>query len=155
MGAIEDRIASLGLTLHGPHLPHDPLDAVVIHNGVARTSGQLPRIDGFLTCKGLVGLTVSIADGRAAAAVCALNALSVLQAELGTLDRVERILSVTGYVASAPSLTDQAEVVDGASAILFDIFGERGRHTRCAIGVNSLPRGGAVEIELTAAITEG
>ena len=85
--------------------------------------------------------------------MCALNALSVLQAELGTLDRIERILSVTGYVASAPSLTDQAEVIDGASAILFDVFGERGRHTRCAIGVNSLPRGAAVEIELTAAVT--
>ncbi|MBA2609525.1 MAG: RidA family protein, partial [Actinobacteria bacterium] len=102
MGAIEDRILALGLGLHGPHPPHDPLDAVVVWDGVARTSGQLPRIAGELTCVGVVGSTVSVDEAREAAAVCALNALSVLQASLGTLDRVERILSVTGYVASAP-----------------------------------------------------
>jgi len=154
MGSIEERIASLGLTLHGPHLPHDPLDAVVVWDGIARTSGQLPRIDGELTCIGVVGGTVSIEDAREAAAVCALNALSVLQAELGTLDRVERILSLTGYVASAPGFVEQPTVIDGASRVLVDIFGDKGRHTRSAIGVASLPRGGAVEIELTAAVRE-
>nr|MBA2607642.1 RidA family protein [Actinomycetota bacterium] len=91
---------------------------------------------------------------REAAAVCALNALSVLQASLGTLDRVERILSVTGYVASAPGFDQQPTVIDGASRVLVDIFGDAGRHTRSAIGVTALPRGGAVEIELTAAVTE-
>ena len=153
MGVIEDRIAELGLVLHGPHPPHDPLDAVVVWDGVARTSGQLPRIDGELTCLGVVGDDVSVDDAREAAAVCALNALAVLQAELGTLDRIERILSVTGYVASAPGFDRQPTVIDGASKVLFDIFGERGRHTRSAIGVAALPRGGAVEIELTAAVS--
>ena len=150
--SIDARLAELGLVLHGPHPPHDPLDAVVVHNGVARTSGQLPRIDGQLTCIGVVGDTVTVEDAREAAAVCALNALSVLQAELGSLDRIERILSVTGYVASAPGFDEQPAVIDGASRVLVDVFGERGRHTRSAIGVAALPRGGAVEIELTAAI---
>ncbi len=150
---IEERIASLGLVLHGPHPPHDPLDAVVVWDGIARTSGQLPRIDGSLTCVGVVGDTVSVDDAREAAAVCALNALAVLQAELGSLDRIERILSVTGYVASAPGFTEQPTIIDGASKVLVDIFGDRGRHTRSAIGVAALPRGGAVEIELTAAVS--
>jgi enamine deaminase RidA (YjgF/YER057c/UK114 family) len=151
-GRIRTRLAQLGLTLHGPHPPHDPLDAVVVHDGVARTSGQLPRIDGALTCLGTLGSTVSVEDGAAAAGVCALNALAVLEAELGSLDRIERLLTVTGYVASAPDFHRQPDVVDGASSLLFDVFGEAGRHTRSAVGVASLPRGGAVEIELTVAL---
>ncbi len=154
MGAIENRIAELGLSLHGPHRPHDPLDAVVVWGGVARTSGTLPRIAGRLTCIGLVGDTVSVDDAYEAAAVCALNALCLLRDELGTLDRVERILSVTGYVACAPGFDQQPAVMDGASRILVEIFGDAGRHTRSAIGVAALPRGGAVEIELTAAVTD-
>ncbi len=149
---IEARLAELGLVLHGPHPPHHPLVAVVVHDGVARTSGQLPRIDGQLTCIGVVGDTVTVDDAREAAAVCALNALAVLQAELGSLDRIDRILSVTGYVASAPGFAEQPAVIDGASKVLVDVFGECGRHTRSAVGVAALPRGGAVEIELTAAI---
>jgi enamine deaminase RidA (YjgF/YER057c/UK114 family) len=151
-GVVRARLAELGLTLHGPHPPHDPLDAVVIHDGVARTSGQLPRIDGTLTCLGRLGEDVSVEEGRAAAAVCALNALAVLEAALGSLDRVERVLTVTGYVASTPEFHDQPTVVDGASRVLADVFGEAGRHTRSAIGVAALPRRGAVEIEVTVSV---
>jgi enamine deaminase RidA (YjgF/YER057c/UK114 family) len=153
-GRVRARLEELGLRLHGPHLPHDPLEAVVVHRGVARTSGQLPRVDGELTCVGTLGSTVTVEEGTAAAAICALNALAVLERALGTLDRVERVLSVTGYVASAPDFHRQPDVVDGASLVLADIFGEAGRHTRSAIGVAALPRGGAVEIELTASIRE-
>jgi enamine deaminase RidA (YjgF/YER057c/UK114 family) len=145
-------LAELGLTLHGPHPPHDPLDAVVVHEGVARTSGQLPRIAGELTCLGRLGDDVSVDEGRAAAAVCALNALAVLEAALGSLDRIERVLTVTGYVASAPDFHEQPTVVDGASRVLADVFGDAGRHTRSAIGVAALPRRGAVEIEVTVAV---
>jgi enamine deaminase RidA (YjgF/YER057c/UK114 family) len=145
-------LAELGLTLHGPHPPHDPLDAVVVHNGVARTSGQLPRIAGELTCLGRLGDDVSVDEGRAAAAVCALNALAVLEAALGSLDRIERVITVTGYVASAPDFHEQPTVVDGASRVLADVFGDAGRHTRSAIGVAALPRRGAVEIEVTVAV---
>ncbi|HEX3841871.1 MAG TPA: RidA family protein [Acidimicrobiales bacterium] len=152
---MRDRLAELGLELYGPHPPHDPLDAVVVHAGVARTSGQLPRIAGELTCTGILGQTVTVDEGRAAAAVCALNALSVLEAALGSLDRVERVLAVTGFVASAPDFHEQPAVVDGASRVLFDVFGDAGRHTRSAVGVAALPRGGAVEIEVTVAVSPG
>ena len=151
-GRIRDRIAALGLTLHGPHPPHDPLDTVVIHENVARTSGQLPRISGELTCIGTLGADVTVADGAQAAEVCALNALAVLEEALGTLDRVERVLTLTGYVASAPDFHEQPAVIDGASKVLYAIFGDAGRHTRSAIGVAALPRGGAVEIEVVVAI---
>ncbi len=151
-GRVRARLEALGLRLHGPHPPHDPLDAVVVHGGVARTSGQLPRIDGQLTCIGTLGDTVTVEEGTEAAAVCALNALAVLEAELGSLDRVERVLTVTGFVASTPDFHHQPDVIDGASTVLYDVFGEAGRHTRSAIGVASLPRGGAVEIEVTVSL---
>jgi enamine deaminase RidA (YjgF/YER057c/UK114 family) len=153
-GTIRGRLTELGLTLHGPHPPHDPLDAVVVHDGVARTSGQLPRIAGELTCLGRLGDTVTVAEGREAAAVCALNALAVLEAALGSLDRIERVLTVTGYVSSAPDFHEQPSVVDGASRVLADVFGDAGRHTRSAIGVAALPRNGAVEIEVTVAVSD-
>ncbi len=151
-GRVRARLAAQGLRLHGPHPPHDPLDAVVVHGGVARTSGQLPRIDGELTCIGTLGDTVGVEEGARAAAVCALNALSVLEAALGSLDRVERVLTVTGYVASTPDFHGQPAVVDGASEVLVQAFGDAGRHTRSAVGVAALPRGGAVEIEVTVAV---
>ena len=146
------RIGELGLTLHGPHPPHDPLDAVVVHERVARTSGQLPRIEGVLTCVGTLGDDVSVEEGTEAAAVCALNALAVLEEALGSLDRIERVLTVTGFVASAPGFHQQPAVIDGASKVLADVFGDAGRHTRSAIGVAALPRGGAVELEVTVAV---
>ena len=151
-GRIAARLAELGLTLHGPHPPHDPLDAVVIHDGVARTSGQLPRIDGKLTCLGRLGDDVTVEQGRQAAAVCALNALAVLEAALGSLDRISRVLTVTGFVSSAPDFHEQPAVIDGASMVLADVFGQAGRHTRSAVGVAALPRDGAVEIEVTVAL---
>jgi enamine deaminase RidA (YjgF/YER057c/UK114 family) len=151
-GRIAARIEALGLTLHGPHPPHDPLDAVVVHDNVARTSGQLPRIEGKLTCVGTLGFDISVDEGAIAAEVCALNALAVLEQELGSLDRVQRVLTVTGFVASTPDFHQQPAVVDGASRILHAIFGDAGRHTRSAIGVAALPRGGAVEIEVTVAV---
>jgi enamine deaminase RidA (YjgF/YER057c/UK114 family) len=151
-GKISARLAELGLTLHGPHPPHNPLDAVVVHDGVARTSGQLPRIDGTLTCLGRLGDDVTVEQGREAAAVCALNALAVLEVALGSLDRISRVLTVTGFVSSAPDFHEQPAVIDGASKVLADVFGEAGRHTRSAVGVAALPRDGAVEIEVTVAV---
>ncbi len=146
------RIFELGFTLHGPHLPHVPLLPVVIHNGVAHVSGQLPRIDGRIICLGILGQTVSLEDGVAAAGVCALNALSVLELALGDLDRIQQFLRVTGFVASGASFTQQPTVIDGASRIFHSVFGEAGRHARSAIGVAALPHGAAVEVELSVAI---
>ena len=148
-----DRLAELGLALPGPYPPHDPLDAVVVHAGVARTSGQLPRdLDGVIVHPGTVGVDVDVADAAEAARWCALNALSVLAAELGSLDRIDRALSLIGFVACPQGFDQQAAVVDGASRLLVDVLGDAGRHTRSAIGVTALPRGGAVEIELAVAV---
>lgn len=151
--SIDARLAELGLTLPGPYPPHDPLDAVVTHNGVARTSGQLPRDEtGAIVHQGLLGSEVTVEQGAEAARWCALNALSVLAAALGSLERVERVLTVLGFVASAPGFVEQPAVVDGASRLLADVFGPAGRHSRSAIGVAALPRGGAVEIEVAVAV---
>jgi len=151
--SIEARLSELGLALPGPYPPHDPLDAVVIHDGVARTSGQLPRdATGNLVHPGRLGDGLSVAQGAEAARWCALNALSVLAAALGSLDRVERVLTVLGFVASAPDFLEQPAVIDGASRLLRDVFGDAGRHSRSAIGVAALPRGGAVEIEVAVAL---
>jgi enamine deaminase RidA (YjgF/YER057c/UK114 family) len=152
MGATA-RLAELGIVLPGPYPPHDPLDAVVIHGGRARTSGQLPRDHtGVIVHQGRLGDDVSVDDGTDAARWCALNALSVLQAAIGDLDHVERVLTVLGFVASAPGFVQQPQVVDGASRLLHEVFGDRGRHSRSAVGVAALPRGGAVEIEVEVAI---
>ena len=149
---IAARLEELGLVLPGPFPPHDPLDAVVVHGGVARTSGQLPRDADGVVVTGVLGADLDIAAGAEAARWCALNALSVLRSHLGSLDRIERLLSVTGFVASAPGFAGQPAVVDGASRLLVDVLGPAGRHTRSAIGVAALPRGGAVEIEVVAAL---
>jgi enamine deaminase RidA (YjgF/YER057c/UK114 family) len=150
---IDARLEALGLRLPGPNLPHEPLDAVVVHAGRARTSGQLPRgLDGRLVYPGTVGGSIEVEQGAEAARWCALNALSVLRSELGSLDRIERVLTVLGFVACVPGFEQQAAVVDGASRLLVDVFGDAGRHTRSAIGVAALPRGGAVEIEVEVAL---
>jgi enamine deaminase RidA (YjgF/YER057c/UK114 family) len=149
---IDARLVELGLVLPGPYPPHDPLDAVIVHGGRARTSGQLPRDhEGNLVHPGVLGDGLDVDDGAEAARWCALNALSVLREELGTLDRIERVLTVLGFVASAPGFVQQPAVVDGASRLLADVFGDAGRHSRSAIGVAALPRGGAVEIEVEVA----
>jgi enamine deaminase RidA (YjgF/YER057c/UK114 family) len=96
----------------------------------------------------VLGDDVSVDEGALAARWCALNALSVLHEELGSLDRINRVLTVLGFVASAPRFDQQPAVVDGASRLLHDVFGAAGRHSRSAIGVAALPRGGAVEIEM-------
>lgn len=152
-GSHDARLTDLGLTLPGPFLPHDPLDPVIVHAGRARTSGQLPRdADGVLVFPGLVGAGVDVEQAAEAARWCALNALSVLHECLGTLDAIDRVLSVIGFVASAPGFGEQPAVVDGASRLLYDVFGSAGRHSRSAIGVAALPRGSSVEIEIEVAL---
>ena len=149
----EARVGELGIQLPGPFLPHEPLDAVVVHAGVARTSGCLPRTaEGALSATGLLGRELTVQMGAECAALCALNALSVLRAALGSLDSIERMLTMTVFVACVPDFVEQPSVADGASRLLEQIFGPAGRHTRSAIGVASLPRGAPVEAELTVAL---
>lgn len=155
MSLIDERLRTLGLELPGPYPPHDPLDSIVVHGGRARTSGQLPRNhEGQLVHPGVLGADLTVEQGAEAARWCALNAISVLRAELGSLDRISRVLTLLGFVACAPGFAQQPAVVDGASKLLYDVFGDAGRHSRSAIGVAALPRGGAVEIEVEVALTD-
>jgi enamine deaminase RidA (YjgF/YER057c/UK114 family) len=141
------RLAELGITL--PELPK-PVAAYVpaVRTGnLVYTSGQLPTVDGQLVATGVVGAEVSAEDAKAAARACALNALATVDALVG-LDAVRRVVKVVGYVASAPGFTGQPGVVNGASEVLGDIFGEAGQHARSSIGVAMLPNGAPVEVEL-------
>jgi len=148
----DTRLSELGITLPGPFPPHAPLDPVVIHGGTARTSGCLPRdVDGnFAT--GLLGRDLTLAQGAECAGLCAQNALSLLRAALGSLDAIERVLTMTVYVACTDSFIQQPAVGDGASRVLEQVFGAAGRHTRSAIGVAALPRGAPVEVEVIVAL---
>lgn len=149
----EDRLTQLGIQLPGPFPPHDPLDPVVVHDGTARTSGCLPRnAAGQLHANGLLGREVDVATGVECAELCALNALSLLRESLRSLDVIERVLTVTAFIACMADFVEQPKVADGASHVLEQVFGLAGRHTRSAIGVAALPRGAPVEIEVIVAI---
>ena len=151
----EARLDELGVHLPGPFPPHDPLDPVVVHRGTARTSGCLPRdAGGRLPAHGLLGRDVSTAEGAACAELCALNAVSLLRSALGTLDAIERLVTLTVFVACVAGFAEQPRVADGASRFLVEVFGDAGRHTRSAIGVAALPRGAPVEVELIASLRE-
>ena len=108
--------------------------------------------EGVIT--GTAGLDRSIEDGYAAARACALTQLAVLRRELGSLDYVAEVLTVNGYVNAAPGFTDAPEVINGASDLLVQVFGEAGRHVRAAVGLNALPRNALVEIQMTVRVKE-
>lgn len=137
-----------------PSRPGGLYAPVVIHQGVAHVSGQLPRRDGQLVHWGRVGERVDLADAREAARLCAMQALAALDQELGGLGRLVRLLHLTGYVACTPEFGQQPQVVDAASGYLHDVLGARGAHARAAIGVYALPHGAPVEIVLTAAVRD-
>jgi enamine deaminase RidA (YjgF/YER057c/UK114 family) len=150
---IDERLLELGLELPGPYFPHEPLDSVIVHGDTCRTSGQLPRnLEGVIVNPGTLGNELTVEQGFEAARWSALNALSVLRAALGSLDRIERVMTLLGFVACVPGFAQQPAVIDGASRLLVEVLGDAGRHTRSAIGVSALPRGGAVEIEIEVAL---
>ena len=124
---------------------------VTIHERLAFVSGQLPR-SGEALVTGKVGVDVDLEQAREAARLCILQGLACLKQALGSLERVEKVLKVTGFVASAPGFHQQPKVIDAASELLVQVFGEAGRHARSAIGVAELPRNAAVEIELIVAL---
>jgi len=111
-------------------------------------SGVLPSRDGQLILTGKLGQGITIEQGMEAAKVAALNALAIVRSEVGSLDKVKRIVKMVGHIASAPGFTDQPQVLNGASDLLVQIFGETGKHARVAVGAAELPRQAPVEIEL-------
>ena len=151
----EERLTALGLEL--PVVP-PPLAAYVPAVRTGRyvyTAGQLPLVDGALLMTGKVGAEVGAAEAAALARVCALNALAAVASVSGGLSAVVRVVKVTGFVASAPDFTQQAQVVNGASELLLEVFGEAGRHARSAVGMAVLPLDAPVEVELIAEVAEG
>lgn len=118
--------------------------------GVLYVAGQTPHRHGELRLRGRVGESVTAEEGRELARDAALNALAALKQHLGSLDDIELIASVTGFVASAPDFARHPWVIDGASELLIEILGERGRHARAAVGVQSLPDGAPVEVSVIA-----
>jgi enamine deaminase RidA (YjgF/YER057c/UK114 family) len=149
---IERKLAELGLHLPEAAKPSFLYVSVVVHGNVAYVSGQLPKVGGDVRITGKVGAEVSTDDAKEAARICVLQALAVLREALGSLDRVERVLKVNGYVASAPGFNLQPAVIDAASELLVQVFGAAGRHARAAVGVAELPRNSPVEIEFTVAV---
>jgi enamine deaminase RidA (YjgF/YER057c/UK114 family) len=154
MSAIEDRLAGLGRTLPGVAAPVAAYVPAVRSGDYVFTSGQLPIVDGSLAATGKVGAEVSAEDAKQLAATCVLNALAAIKAEIGDLDRVRRIVKVVGFVASTPDFTGQPGVVNGASELLGEVFGDKGVHARSAVGVAVLPLDAPVEVELIVEIVK-
>ena len=151
---IEQRLAELGIVLPEAASPSFNYVPVTLHRGLAHVAGQLPKVDGEVRVQGKAGGAVSLETARGEARICILQGLACLKQALGNLDRIERVLKVTGFVASAPGFNDQPKVLDAASDLLGEILGDAGRHARSAVGVAELPRNAAVEIEMIVAYRE-
>jgi len=154
MTAPEERLAALGLSLPPVTAPVAAYVPAVRTGSYVYTAGQVPMVDGKLPQTGKVGAEVSPADAAALARICALNALAAVASVTGGLAAVTRIVKVTGFVASAPDFTGQAQVINGASELLLEVFGEAGKHARSAVGMAVLPLDAPVEVELIAEVSD-
>jgi enamine deaminase RidA (YjgF/YER057c/UK114 family) len=150
---IEEGLKSLNIVLPSPPKPAGSYVPVVISGKTAYVSGQIPIVDGKITHKGKVPVQQSVEEAQKAARLCTINALAQLKSEIGSLDKVARILKVSGFVNSAPDFTEQPKILNAASDLLFEIFGEKGKHARVAIGAASLPLDATVEIDMIVEIS--
>jgi enamine deaminase RidA (YjgF/YER057c/UK114 family) len=148
MTSPEQRLAGLGLTLPPVPAPVAAYVPTVRSGAFVFTSGQLPMVDGALPVTGKVGADVTAEQAKELARTAALNAIAAVRAEVGELGRIRRVVKVVGYVASTPDFTGQPGVVNGASELLGEVFGDAGRHARSAVGVAVLPLDAPVEVEL-------
>jgi len=144
----EERAKSLGIVIPKAATPLGAYVLAVQGGTLLFTAGQGPVRDGVLVSKGKVGKDITVEEAYEAAKLSALNCLAAAKSVLGSLDRVERVVKVNGYVNSAPVFTEQAKVMNGASDLLVQIFGENGRHARTSVGVAELPQNISVEVDL-------
>ena len=151
---IEARLEELGITLPEPAAPVAAYVPVVVHGGLAHVSGQLPFVSGQLVT-GRLGEGVTVEQGAEAARACGLMILAQVKAAVGSLDKVEKVVKLGGFVNSTGDFTDQPLVINGASQLMQQIFGEKGTHARSAVGVPTLPLGAAVEVDAIIAIAQG
>ncbi len=144
----EETVKEMGLELPEKIEPQGAYTPGVISGNMLYTAGQTPRINGIQKYSGKVGTEVTLEEARDAARICAVNCLGIIRGLAGSLDRVKRVVKVTGFVASGEGFTDQPKVVDGASLLLKAIFGEEGVAARSAVGVYALPGNAPVEVEM-------
>jgi enamine deaminase RidA (YjgF/YER057c/UK114 family) len=149
-----ERLAALGLTLPAVVTPLAAYVPAVRVGSFVYVSGQVPVADGKLLGAGKVGGTVSATEAAGLARACALNALAAAATAAGGLDEIRRIVKVTGFVASAPGFNGQPQVINGASELFLEVFGEDGKHARSAVGVAELPLDAPVEVELIAEVRD-
>ena len=145
---IEDKLKEIGIELPKPPTPAGSYTPVIISKNIAYVSGQIPIKDGDVSFTGKVPVDQTIENAQSAARLSTINALSQLKSQLGSLDKISRILRVSGFVNSDPNFSDHPKVINASSDLLYEIFGEIGKHTRIAIGVNSLPLNSTVEIDM-------
>ena len=150
MSRVEERLKELGLELPPCPVPVAAYVPAAEAGSFVFASGQTAIVDGVLQYKGKLGKDVSVEEGYQSARIAGLRVISELKAILGDLDRIERIVKVTGYVNGTPDFADQPKVVNGASELFREVFGEKGEHSRVAVGAGSLPDGASVEIYLIA-----
>jgi enamine deaminase RidA (YjgF/YER057c/UK114 family) len=148
VSAVEEKLRELGLTLPGVVPPLAAYQPAVRSGAYVYTSGQLPLVEGKLPVTGKVGGEVTAEEAKDLARTCALNALAAVKSVVGDLDRIARVVKVTGFVASAPDFTGQPGVVNGASELLGAALGDKGVHARSAVGVAVLPMDAPVEVEI-------
>ena len=147
MSALDDRLAELGLVIPPVPKPAGAYVPAIVSGNLVYTAGQLPTVAGALPATGKVGGEVSAEDAKTYARTCVLNGLAAAQGVIGSLDRIVKVVKVVGFVASVPNFTAQPGVINGASELLGEIFGEAGAHARSAVGVAVLPLDAPVEIE--------
>jgi enamine deaminase RidA (YjgF/YER057c/UK114 family) len=149
---IDEKLRALGIILPTPPKPAGSYIPVTKTGNLVFVSGQIPIESGKVQYTGQVPKDISVEDAQKAARLCIINALAQLKAEIGILDKVSRIVKVSGFVNSSSEFYEQSKIINAASDLLFEIFGEVGKHARIAIGVASLPLNSAVEIDLIAEI---
>ncbi|WP_194421765.1 RidA family protein [Microbacterium abyssi] len=147
--SVATRLTELGIELPEVAAPVAAYVPAVVHSGLVHTSGQLPFASGALPATGKVGAEVTAEDAKVYARTCALNALAAAASAAGGVEKIGGVLRVGGFVASAPSFTGQPGVINGASEVLGEIFGDAGQHARAAVGVAVLPLDSPVEVEVT------
>lgn len=142
----EERLADMGITLPAPPAAVAAYEPWVRTGNLVITSGQLPWRDGVMAFAGKLGVELTDDDGYQAARLCALNAMAQIKAAAGELSRVQRIVRLEGYVHSGPGYRGHPQVLNGASELFNEVFGDRGRHARTALGINEMPLDAAVQL---------
>lgn len=148
----EKQAQALGFDINGEIKIGGHYASVIQHGHEVYVSGQIPRVGDKVVVTGAAGESVTLEQAEFAAQICVMRALTLLRNQLGSLSKIKQVLRITVYVNSAHNFTQQSEVSDGASDILFRVLGEAGRHTRTSVGVAQLPKGATVELDLIAAI---